>query len=75
VEGLVTSLAVLACPIGMGAMMWFMMRGIKQPAKGAGDSHELVALRAEQQRLQNEVGRLRETTNATTRDEVPVASR
>ncbi|MET9833556.1 hypothetical protein ABZ078_30585 [Streptomyces sp. NPDC006385] len=24
-------LAVLACPVGMGAMMWFMMKGSRQP--------------------------------------------
>ncbi|UGY91005.1 hypothetical protein [Streptomyces gobiensis] len=26
------ALAVLACPLGMGAMMWFMMKAGRQPA-------------------------------------------
>ena len=56
------ALAVLACPVGMGAMMWFMMRGGKQPAPPApaapaqpssGDA-ELVALRAEVDQLRAE---------------------
>ena len=41
-------LAVLACPVGMGAMMFFMMRGNKkeeQPAPGS--AQELVRMRAE----------------------------
>ncbi|MDQ6753462.1 MAG: hypothetical protein M3017_08665 [Actinomycetota bacterium] len=44
------TLAVLACPLGMGAMMWLMMRSNKKPA---GDSTppasetELAQLRAE----------------------------
>lgn len=46
------ALAVLACPVGMGVMMWFMMRGGKHstpaaPAQPSGRDAELVALRAE----------------------------
>ena len=54
-----TSLALLACPLGMGAMMWFMMRGMKQPSARPGDNDELTALRTEQRRLEAELGRLR----------------
>ena len=45
------SLAILACPLGMGAMMWFMMRGQKnQPAASrvsTGEEAELARMRAE----------------------------
>ncbi len=46
------ALAVLACPVGMGVMMWFMMRGGKHstpaaPAQASASDAELVALRAE----------------------------
>jgi hypothetical protein len=58
-EIIVTSLALLACPVGMGAMMWFMMRGMKQPARPADEPGKLAAMRAEQQHLEAEVRRLR----------------
>ena len=50
-EGALVVLALLACPVGMGAMMWFMARSSKkkdeqQPVTSA--SHE--ELRAEQER-------------------------
>ncbi len=49
------SLALLACPLGMGVMMYFMMRGNKQePSKGSTDgatSEELTRLRAEVDQL------------------------
>ena len=57
-ESIIPSLALLACPIGMGAMMWFMMRGMK-PAPPAHDSDDLAGLRAEHGRLEAEVERLR----------------
>ena len=53
------ALAVLACPVGMGAMMWFMMRGPgsastqetpSQAEELAALRSEITALRAEQQR-------------------------
>jgi hypothetical protein len=46
------SLALLACPVGMGAMMWFMMRGGKhQPATPAIEDAELSRMRAEIDKL------------------------
>lgn len=49
-EGLLLTAALLACPVGMGLMMWFMARGQKKPAAD-GSSRSIAELRAEQQRL------------------------
>ncbi|MBA3741619.1 hypothetical protein [Sporichthya sp.] len=54
---LLRSLAILACPVGMGAMMWFMMRGRggssqTAPAQVPANSGELARLRAEIDQLQ-----------------------
>lgn len=50
------SLAILACPVGMGLMMWFMMRGKKEPASTGSSAPdagaELARLRAEIDQLQ-----------------------
>ena len=49
--------AILACPVGMGVMMWFMMRGMKSPPpkqdhpKHTSADAELTQLRAEMDQL------------------------
>ncbi|WP_026549587.1 hypothetical protein [Arthrobacter sp. Br18] len=47
------ALALLACPVGMGLMMWFMMRGSKAPPAQAAptEAAELTKLRAEVDQL------------------------
>jgi len=49
-------LALLACPLGMGAMMWMMMRGGHWHGSGpsAQESSELGQLRAEVEQLRAE---------------------
>ena len=61
-------LAVLACPVAMGGMMWFMMRGSNNgAAKGAVPAQsapapsdaEIVAMRAELDQLHAELRQAR----------------
>ena len=49
------ALVLLACPVGMGLMMWFMMRG----KKDSSPSFPLPATDAELTRLRAEVDQLR----------------
>ena len=62
-------LALLACPVGMGLMMWFMMRGNKHEA------HPNDAARDEVTRLRAEVDQLRAAQNQRTTDGMPARSR
>lgn len=48
-ETIFFALAVLACPLGMGLMMWFMAKGMGR--KRHSDSTSLGDLRAEQERI------------------------
>ena len=50
------ALAVLACPVGMGAMMWMMMRGQHKTSDSdtGVKQAELTALRAQLDQLQAE---------------------
>lgn len=56
---LLLTAAALACPIGMGAMMWMMMRG--RPPGEATDAQEMRRLKAEIDLLKSEpLGEYRE---------------
>ena len=50
------ALAVLACPVGMGLMMWFMMRAGKSPDQSTTPAvdDEVTALRVEVDQLRAE---------------------
>lgn len=59
VAPILTPLALLACPIAMGLMMWFMGKGMMGRKKDEGaDEASVAELREEQQRLSAEVERL-----------------
>ena len=68
-EALLPSLALLACPVGMGLMMWFMARGNRakgadvtsaahRPGAAEDSPMSLEVLREEHRRLGDEIGRL-----------------
>jgi hypothetical protein len=47
-------LAALACPVGMGLMMWLMMRGQGTTSTAGATGHQVDELRAEIERLKAE---------------------
>ena len=60
-EGALLMLALLACPVGMGLMMWFMARGMKKPEAATAKDHDdpsLAELKAEQAQLNEAIDRL-----------------
>lgn len=64
-------LAVLACPVGMGLMMWFMGRGMRGGKKeGTTGAQGLPDLKAEQARLAEKIEMLEGRTEARERAEV-----
>lgn len=53
-QSLLLAVAVLACPVGMGLMMWMMMRGQSKDTAASEDhlrQQEVQALRAEIEQL------------------------
>ncbi|MET9817334.1 MULTISPECIES: hypothetical protein [unclassified Streptomyces] len=52
-ENLLYLLPALACPVGMGLMMWFMMRG-RHSAPTTAQERELAGLRKEVEALRGE---------------------
>jgi hypothetical protein len=56
-ESILLAAAVLACPVGMGLMMWFMAKGMRKEKPTAAPG-QLDDLRAEHQRLGDEIDRL-----------------
>ncbi|MEO7197184.1 MAG: hypothetical protein ABIZ50_01790 [Solirubrobacterales bacterium] len=64
-ESIFLGLAILACPVGMGLMMWFMAKGMGGKKE---DPATVEQMRAEQQRLATQVEQLERERSA---DEVP----
>jgi len=72
-------LALLACPVAMGAMMWFMSKGMMgankkdtEVSRTQGDSVE--SLRDQQRRLAADIARL-EAHGVSVREPQPAAKR
>jgi hypothetical protein len=59
-ESVLIGIAALACPIGMGAMMFFMACGMRSDRKTGSENQpvDVDALRAEHDRLGQEIERL-----------------
>jgi len=62
-ETIVIAAAALACPVGMGAMMWFMSKGMRKEKPAAEQPAEPTDLRAEHARLGAELERLERGRN------------
>lgn len=53
-QSLLLGLAALACPVGMGLMMWLMMRGHSTTSTTGATGQQVDELRAEIERLRAE---------------------
>ena len=61
-DALLLTLAVLACPVGMGLMAWMMMRGHGSKGSGQGGQDEVARLRDEIDQLKADRAHRREGT-------------
>ncbi|MGH3860096.1 hypothetical protein [Actinokineospora sp.] len=53
-QSLFLVLAAVACPVGMGLMMWMMMRGRNQGSGDSGGQRQVARLREEIEELKAE---------------------
>jgi hypothetical protein len=60
VEGILTVVALVACPVGMGLMMWFMSKGMRSGRSESGGA-SIDELRAEQRRIRAQLDRLEDS--------------
>jgi hypothetical protein len=58
-EALLYGVAVLACPIGMGLMMWMMMRGQRRDTSGLAASSAPTDRAGEIDELRGEIAQLK----------------
>jgi hypothetical protein len=58
VESVLFGIVALACPVGMGVMMWLMAKGRRHGGNGADAAPSLEDLRDEHRRLGAEIDRL-----------------
>lgn len=74
---ILTPLALLACPLGMGLMMLFMSKGMMGGKKeeGSGKNTSVEQLREEQQRLAAEVERMERESGQGADEPEPVGRR
>jgi hypothetical protein len=72
VENVLLGLAALACPVGMGLMMWFMAKGTRKRSEAEGETAgSLDELRAEHRRLGAEIERLEDDSQRSLFVETP----
>lgn len=62
-ESLLYGIAVLACPVGMGAMMWMMMRGQRGADSSPKAPDQVAELRSEIEQLKAERAAQRAKSN------------